>query len=168
MSVKKNPSNISENLSEKSITDFETEIGKRFVAIRKTYFKNISQKELGKKIFDSEPQNTMSRIEHCRGSIRTILQLFKYYNNQGVDINAIFDDFFDENNILRLDNIKKNSNLMQELSHEIDQTIKNFIIAQGHIDLVMKKNMSFLEEFKEKLISKEIVESIDLDIESNP
>lgn len=156
------------NLSEKNINEFEIEIGRRLVYIRKIYFNNISQKELGAKIFNSEPQNTMSRIEHCKGSIRTMLQLFKYYNDEGIDLNAIFDDLFKETNIFRLDNIKRNSEMMQSLCENIDQAMKNFMTAKGHMDLLIRNNINFLQEFREKIILKEVVESVNLDIQSDP
>jgi hypothetical protein len=101
-------------------------------------------------------------LEQGKGSVINILKLLKFYHENGVNLNYLFNENADENQMLNF-NLNANDTLFaQSVIDKYETGIKNLLRAKDHIELVLEKNILDFQKHIQSIQTVTTVESIDL------
>jgi hypothetical protein len=151
-----------EEISTEKDGELQYIFGAQLRKVRKNFFANESQQKLGGRVFEKYPQNTMFQLEQGKGSVINILKLLKFYHENGVNLNYLFNENADENQMLNF-NLNANDTLFaQSVIDKYETGIKNLLRAKDHIELVLEKNILDFQKHIQSIQTVTTVESIDL------
>ncbi|MET3114880.1 hypothetical protein AAKU52_002620 [Pedobacter sp. CG_S7] len=156
-----------EEISTEKDGELQYIFGSQLRKVRKNFFGNESQQKLGSKIFDKYPQNTMFQLEAGKGSVIKILKLLRFYHENGVNLNFLFNENADETQMLNF-NLNANDTLFaQSVIDKYENGIRNLLRAKDHIELVLDKNILDFQKHIASIQTVTTVESIDLNKNNN-
>jgi hypothetical protein len=151
-----------EEISTEKDGELQYIFGAQLRKVRKIFFANESQQKLGGRVFEKYPQNTMFQLEQGKGSVVNILKLLRFYHENGVNLNFLFNENADESQMLNF-NLNANDTLFaQSVIDKYEAGIKNLLRAKDHIELVLEKNIMDFQKHIQSIQTVTTVESIDL------